>query len=306
MTNDGDDEGRRAFDMRVVMNETEWEQALWSQAKTWRPVLELIERVAEQFGRRHLLDRPDHRRENPHVAFTVGEDGRLRGAFSVVDRRAVTYGHAIHGAIRSYLRETSALIIRQRDVDAGDGKKSRAILIARDIQKKSVAAQLRSLETAVRSGSKYQTEAAYFGLSSAAWVDLGEGFHRARRAGDLAGFRGELEIQAEVIARPMLAPDLLRRVLPHARRAAARRGRRAEDAREAALTVVLGVFVGLSGRLSAAARRGDHQEPHGAGADFVRGIEAIFGVHLMPRSSTHAVGRALGRLRRIADRVRAG
>lgn len=221
MTNGGDDEGRRAFDMRVVMNETEWEQALWSQAKTWRPVLDLIERVAEQFDRRHLLDRPDHRRENPHVSFTVGEDGRLGGHFSVVDRLAVTYCHAIHGAIRSYRRETSALIIRQRDVVGDDGKRSRAIFIARDIQKKSVAAQLKSLETALRSVSPYRIEAAYFGLSSAAWVDLSEGFHRARRAGHFADFRGDLETQAEMIARPMLAPDLMQCILPHARRGAA-------------------------------------------------------------------------------------
>lgn len=268
-------------------------------------MLELIERVAEQFGRRHLIDLPDRRHESPHVSFTVAEDGRLRGAFSVVDRRAVTCCHAIHGAIRSYLRETSALIIRQKDVVGDDGKRSRAIRIVRDIQKKSVAAQLKSLEIALRSESPYRIEAAYFGLSSAAWVDLGEGFHRARRAGDFADFRGDLETQAEVIGRPMLAPDLMQCILPHARRAAARRGRRSADAREAALAVVLGIFVGLSGRMSGAARRGDHQEPYGVGADFVRGIEAIFGVHLMPRSSTHAVGRALGRLRRISDRVRA-
>jgi hypothetical protein len=123
------------------------------------------------------------------------------------------------------------------------------------------------------------------------------GWRIARRRGDLVGFRSELEVPASLIGRLMLAPDLLRIIVPYAIRAAGRPGRRPAHPRDLALSRIFGVFVEASGDSEPAAWRAWHDEPVGAAADFVRRIEEIFGVELMPTGSTHAVKRAVGLMR---------
>ena len=122
---------------------------------------------------------------------------------------------------------------------------------------------------------------------------LSVGYEIARRRGDLAGYKGELEVPATIIPVLMLAPDLLTVILPYAIRAVSKGGRRPVHPRDEALAGVLGVFIEASGRASAAARHGEHDGPIGPGADFVRRIESIFGIGLMPRGSTRAKKRML-------------
>ena len=123
---------------------------------------------------------------------------------------------------------------------------------------------------------------------------LSVGYEIARRRGDLAGYKGELEVPATIIPALMLAPGLLMVILPYAIRAVSKGGRRPVHPRDEAL----GVFIEANGRASAAARHGEHDGPIGPGADFVRRIESIFGIGLMPRGSTHAIARAKKRMLR--------
>jgi len=163
-------------------------------------------------------------------------------------------------------------------------------------QNLSTATQIGRLNRAVQAGSLFKIEQAWFALTPLAHEYLSVGYKVAQRRGDLAGYTGELEGLATIIRVRMPAPDLLKVILPYAVRAVTVQGRRPVHPRDEALAKVLRIFVEVSGRSTSSARRGGYNEPAGHGADFVRQIEAIFGVLLMPKGSTHAIARAKKRM----------
>ena len=216
------------------------------------------------------------------------------------DSRAVALTHSIQRAIRELTREVAARLITQVDLPGDDGTMRRKIAIRWDRQKASVAAQIKKLHRSVLSGSQFAIEAAWFGLTPRAHEYLSIGYEIARRRGDFECFSGQFEALATIIPVPILAPDLLKVMLPYAARAVALPGRRPVHPRDEALALVLGIFNEISGTSTGSARLGDHDEPAGPGADFVRRIEEIFGVELMAKGSTHSVARAK---RRLAERA---
>jgi len=200
--------------------------------------------------------------------------------------------------MRALAGEEAARVIQQVDVPDERGTVHRKIIVRRERQSQSTADQIKSLHRAIQSGSRFKVEAAWFGLTPRTHFYLSVGFEIARRRGDLAGYKGELEVPATIIPVLMLAPDLLMVILPYAIRAVSKGGRRPVHARDEALAGVLAVFIEASGRASAAARHGAYDGPIGPGADFVRQIESIFGIGLMPEGSTHAIARAKKRMLR--------
>jgi hypothetical protein len=282
----------------VEWDDSRWEQDLWRQAQTHRPVLALIDGVAREYGRQQLAD--EHiplGSQDIQIPFAIGPDGRFSmGDVERTDRRAVVLTHAVHRTMRALAREEGARIIRTADTKDSDGRIRRKIIVRWDRQTRSTAAQIKALAKAVRSGSQYKLEAAWFGLTQRAHEYLSVGYRVAQRRGDLDGYMGPLDIAASLIPIPILARELLAIIVPYAVYAVTKRGRRPVHPRDEALAEVLSVFVEVSGVASTATRRGGHDEPIGPGADFVRSIETIFGMELMPARSTHAVVRAKKRL----------
>jgi hypothetical protein len=281
---------------QVEWDESAWEKKLWRSHETCRPVLDLIDDVTRAYGRQ------DHVAENVPLGTDLqfrlqcGGDGRLSIEAQHSDRRVVVLAHRVHRAIRALVREDSARLVRQVDVPDESGSLRRTIVVRRDVQRVSVAIQIKRLHRALQSGSRYKIEAAWFGLTERAHEYLSVSYHVACRRGAFAGFRGEIETPATIIPVPMLAPDLLTVILPYAVRAVSYPGKRPEHPRDEALAEILRVFQEVSGLETLAARRGDHHEPAGPGADFVPQIEAIFDVRLMAKASTHAMTRARRRM----------
>lgn len=285
----------------IVWKDTTWEAQLWRPHQTFRPVLALIDSLARDGGRQQFADEliPLDNRDI-QVPYTVGADGRPSfGAIERVDRRAVVLTHGIHRTMRALAREEAARIISQVD-KIRKGKVRRTIIVRWDRQTRTTADQLKALDKAVRSGSQFRIEAAWFGLTPRAHKYLSVGYEVARRRGDLEGYAGPFEVAATIIPIPMLACELLAIILPYAVYAVARGGRRPVHPRDEALRGVLDVFVETTGVTSAAACRDGHGEPVGPGADFVRAIETIFCTSLMPPGSTHAIARAKKRLSHTA------
>ena len=282
----------------VEWDEAPWERELWRSDETFPRVSALIDGLARESGRQEFADNiiPLDDRDI-QVPYTVDANGRfLFGDIERVDRRAVALAHAIHRAMGTLAREEAVRTIRQIDERDGDGVIRRKITVRWDRQTQPEAEQLKSLETAFRSGSQYKIEVAWFGLTMRAHEYLSVGYHVARRRGNLVRYEGPFEETATIIRIPMLARELLAIILPYAVSAIARGGRPPVHPRDEALARVLGVFVEITGVTSAAACQGAHGEPAGPGADFVRAIQTIFRTELMPTGSTHAVARAKRRL----------
>jgi hypothetical protein len=281
----------------VDWDESRWEQALWRPRETFRPILELIEEVARAYDRQHLMDELVHSPLDIHVSLAVDEDGRVSfGDIETWDRRAVVLTHAIHRTMRKLAREEAARMIRQVDVPDMNGTTRRKVVVRWDRQKLTTATQIKNLHNAIQSGSQFKIEKAWFGLTPRAHEYLSVGYEITRRLGIAAAHKGAREVPATIIPELMLAPELLRVILPYAVRAVSRPGRRPVHPRDEALAKILHIFVEVSGHASAGARRGGYNEPIGPGADFARRVEAVFGVRLMPDSSTHAVERAMTRM----------
>jgi hypothetical protein len=273
----------------VEWDESPWGQALWRQEQTHHRVIELIDGVARAHGRQQFAD--EQLPLGSHdIQLTAGMDGRV--TLAETDRRAVVLTYSVHRTMRALAREEAARIIRTVDARDSDGKVRRKIIVRLDRQTRSTAAQIKALDKAVRSGSQYRLEAAWFGLTPRAYDYLRVGYRVAQRRGDLDRYTGPLEADAKIIPIPMLARELLAIIVPYALYAVRKKGRRPVHPRDEALAKILGVFVEVSGVPSAAARRGGYDEPVGPGADFVRAIERIFGMALMPARSTHALVRA--------------
>jgi hypothetical protein len=284
----------------IEWDESSWERQLW-RPHTFRLVLTLIEDLARNSGSLQVVDELVAADDLDMVPYAISADARLRWNIEREHRRAVALTHAIHRTMRTLAREEAARIITQVPVQDGDGVVRRNIIVRWDRQKRTTADQLKALEAAVRSGSRYKIEVAWFGLTQRAREYLSVGYHVAGHRGDLDGYKGPLEVSATIIPIPMDAPELLAIILPYAVYAISCGGRPPVHPRDEALATVLGIFVAITGVSSAAACRAGHGEPVGPGADFVRAIETIFGTELMPPGSTHAVARARKRLSDATD-----
>jgi hypothetical protein len=285
-----------------VWDQSNWEKALWQPELTFRPVVELIESTAAKYGREAFVDEIVELPCAIQMSFEVDGRGCITfGEPATRDRRAVALAHAVQRTIRGLTREEAARLITQIDEADDDGIVRRKVAIRWGRQTQSVAEQIKRLHSAVLSKSPFAIEAAWFGLTPRAHEYLSVGYEIARRRDELKHYQGALEVPATVVPVPMVAPDLLKVILPHAVRAVALPGSRPIHPRDEALATILGIFNDISGTSTGSARRGDHDGPAGPGADFVRRIEEIFGVKLMAKGSTHAVARAKRRMAKRPD-----
>lgn len=281
----------------IKWDETAWERALWRPDLTFQPVLQLIDQLALDHNRAAIVDEIIDLPQPLQAKFAIDGQGKLVSIEPETrGRRSVALTEAVHRSVRELMRQQSARVIRQVDVPQGNGKLQRTIVVRWDKQKATVAAQIKKLHRAVTAGSVLAIESAWFGLTPRAHDYLSVGFKIARRQGKLSQYSGELEVSATVIPVRMVAPELLSVILPYAMMAASSPGRRRSYPRDEALASVLSIFNDITGSETASARRGDQSGPYGRGADFVRRIEKIFGVELMPEGSTHAVARAKQRI----------
>jgi hypothetical protein len=146
-------------------DDTPWELALWRQQQTFPAVLNLIEEVARARGRQQSMEEMVPSPQDIHVPFTVAE-GRLSfGSFETSALRAVVLAHTVHRVMRELARENAARIIRMVDAAGENGTVRRKIIVRWDEQSQSTAAQIKSLQQALQSGSRFKLEAAWFGLT---------------------------------------------------------------------------------------------------------------------------------------------
>jgi hypothetical protein len=282
---------------KVEWQQSPWERHLWRPEATFQPTLDLIEELARTHGRIAEMGELVELQHSVNIPFAVDAHGTATfGAIATSDRRSVALTHSVHRAIREFQREGAARIFRQVDMPGKDGSTRRIISVRWELQPRSTASQIKVLDAAVRSGSPYKIEKAWFGLTQRGHEYLSVGYEIARRQRDLAAYAGALEVMATIIPVAMPAPALLAVITPYAVLAVSYPGSRPVHPRDIALAKILDVFAEVSGHTTSGARRGGFDEPVGRGADFVRGIEAIFGVRLMPERSTHAVARAMKRM----------
>jgi hypothetical protein len=98
-------------------------------------------------------------------------------------------------------------------------------------------------------------------------------------------------VPGDMISAPIPSREFLRRILPEAiKMSAQKRGRRVIDA-DVFLAVVRESFLMIVGDGNDRLRVAHLEVPNGAGADFVREIEEIFGLRLLDEASLHAVKR---------------
>lgn len=279
-----------------------WERKLWCAAQTFHPIVELIERTAHKHGRSAYIDEPTELPANDlRMAYSVDTSGKFSLNVLKQERRAVVMALAIQRVVRNLIREEGVRIIRQADLPSAIDSPRRMIEVSWRQQPRSVIDQLKALQRAVLSRSQYDFEKAWFALIPRAHEYLSVGWHVARQRSALKQYNGPLETTASIIPLAVPTRELLRIILPFAIRAAALPGRRPEHPRDEALAAVLQIVVEITNIPTGSIRRGDYDEPCGRGAEFVHEIEKIFGLHLMPPGSTHAVARAKKRLRRAAD-----
>ncbi len=266
---------RKAFGLYVAYDETPAERVtLWGSHETRRQTMALVSRV------RSL---PSSRRKNGDET-VFGEQSS--------DLDPADYCSRIHAAIR-HLRKSDLGVVASRVDTTGTLKPRATEIVVRQVKRPTALSQLRRLQHALRFKSGYKFEKVYFGLSPKAWDCLAIGFKIAGSKGKFRGFTKVDEPSGHLLLRPMLNADLLALILPHAIAAAPKRGRPSVSHRDRAVAELLKIFVELTGRRYSGAKRGGFDEPKGDGADFVRELERIFRINLMPDGSTHAIERAL-------------
>jgi len=276
------------------------ERLLPAKEKTWPAVRQLLEQSATACGRREYLDEQVDGVERPLMRLTFetavkgGEERVVRVIAEQSHARGDLLNDTLHRAVHAYLRETMARIVRRRDFIDRDGGPQSEIVVYWEEQKVSPSQQLKNLDVALGCRDLLQHEAAWFGLTERSHEYLSVGFRAAQRLRRFQGFCSEVEVSANVIPVLMPGPDLLQVIVPFALRVASRRGRRPVHDRDKALRAVLKVFADLAGTDDPKAWRARCDEPMGPGAEFVRHIEAIFEIELMPPGSTHAPRRAYG------------
>lgn len=267
-------QNRKAFGFDVVYVQTRAEyERLWGSDDTRRQTMELVSRI-----RSFPLSR------------------RKRGAGPVVREQLsrddiADYCSRIHAAIRHYRKRNLGVLARQVLV-AGYGKPRKREIALRQAKAPTALNQLLNLQRALQIGSAYKFEKAYFSLLPAAWHYLAIGFEEAASHGKLHGFTKVDEPSGHLLLRPMLNADLLALILPHAIAAAPKRGRPSVSDRDRAVAELLRIFKELTGRRNSAAKCGGFDGPTGDGADFLRSLEQIFRIDLVPCGSTHAIDRA--------------
>lgn len=193
--------------------------------------------------------------------------------------------------MRRIIEAEETLEINQRDYRTR-GRKERKLVIERNPRRHTPFAWLKRLESAVGSGSDFRVEKAIIALGPVGELYLARGLEAALQSGNLSRapwgkFRGRS------LGRAVLPAHAARAIVPFAM-ALAQRDLRNPDRRlkDFALAILRQLFMDISG--------GDRDEltvygdsaPTGAGADFVREIEDIFGVELLSKASKHAVLRA--------------
>lgn len=98
-------------------------------------------------------------------------------------------------------------------------------------------------------------------------------------------------VPGKMISAPIPSREFLRAVLPEAIKMSARQRGRRVVASDVFLGVVREMFLMLVGDGNDRLRVERLEVPNGVGADFVREIEAIFGIRLLDEASLHAVNR---------------
>jgi hypothetical protein len=245
------------------------EHRLWPQQKTFKPLLEVLERLA----RTH--------RTGGGRQFS---DAQLRG-----------FAHLIHGAIRDIGYSQLARDIRQKNVPVTRRSSTRLVLVGWRKAAGGPATQLRRLmsATGTEEPSTYKLEQAWRGLTPAARSLLQLALDDARTRDLIRSYKGPITVEPAVLSHDLPAPQLLRLVLPFAlARARNYRDSPMQQAKDAAVTQLVTVFMTLSGRRTDGLVSGQHQGPTGPGADFIWEIERIFGVDLLSKCSLHGVRRA--------------
>lgn len=245
------------------------ENRLWPQQKTFRLLLELLERIA---------------RTHP-----------AGGGRQLPEDQVRSLAHLIHRAIRDIHYSQLARDIRQKNIPVANGCSTRRTLVGWRKASGGPAAQLRRLMSAASSygPSCYKLEQAWRGLTPAARALLQQGLDDARAKGLLRGYRGPLTAEPAVLSGDLPAPPLLHIVLRFALgRAKEYRGSPVRQAKDAVVAELIDVFIALTGRSTDGMARGDSQGPAGPGADFIREIEHIFGIDLLSKNSLHGLRRA--------------
>lgn len=260
------------FDLVYVETRAEYER-LWGSDDTRRQTIELVSRVR-----------------------SLPRSQRMNGAEPVLceklsDAELADYCSRIHAAIRHYRKRNLGVLARQVPV-AGNGKSRTSEIALRQTKTQTALSQLRNLQRALQTGSAYKLEKAYFGLSSETWDYLAIGFKKAGSGRQLRGFAKVDEPSGHLLLRPMLNTNLLALILPYAIAAAPKRGRPSVSDRDRAVAELLKIFKELTGRRNSAAKHGGFDGPTGDGADFIRALERIFQIDLLPDGSTHAIDRA--------------
>jgi hypothetical protein len=248
------------------------EERLWPQRHTFGPVLDLLKRLANTYRVWH---------------FSEEDLGR--------------FAHTIHAVIRSIHYSVTVRDVRQKDsVDAGGYLRRRTIVGWRTASE-GPAAQLRRLDMAARRlqnapegiASVFKLEQAWRALTPAARSLVQQGVHDARAKGLLRAIRGPLMVEPVILSGDLPSPQLLGVVLPFAReRAAHYRGRPERQAKDAAVSTLIDIFMQISGRATDGLIRGDSQGPSGPAATFITEVETTFGIDLLSKRSVHGVRRA--------------
>ena len=266
-------QNRKAFGLDVVYVETRAEyESLWGSDETRRQTMELVNSV------RYL----------PRLQRTKGAQP-VSEVLSLCD--LADYCSRIHAAIRHYRKGTLCLIAARVPVRENGQPRTREIVL-RQTMAPTALKQLRTLQSALRCGSAYKLEKAYFGLSAKTWDYLAIGLKKVSSSGQLRGFRKVDEPPGHLLSRQILNADLLALILPHANAAVPKRGRPSVTERDRAVAELLKIFKEVTGRRASSAKRGGFDGPAGDGADFLRSLEQIFRIDLVPCGSTHSIDRA--------------
>jgi plasmid stabilization system protein ParE len=264
---------RTAFGMDIAHEETCAEhERFWGTEETRRQTMELVDKIRS-------LGLPGKKGTEP----TVREPPS--------GSELADYCSRIHAEVR-YYRKARTGIVAIRVATVGDSKKCRVGILLKRTKRPTALVQLRGLQSAVRTGSNYKIEKAYSGLSPEAWEYFVAGYKAAGRAGRFRDFHKVDEYVGKIFSRPIPNSEFLELVLPYAIAATPRRGRPSVRDRDRAVAALLKIFKEVTGRRTSSAKRGGFDGPVGDGADFLRALEKIFRIDLLPTGSTHAIGRA--------------
>lgn len=286
----------------VIWDHSYWDNVSSLDRRVYPDLVDLIDGVAAVNGRSEYVDREVDGDLNIQMSVVLDGSSASFGQPNTFHRRAMLLAHNVQRTIRILRRTKTALIVEEIPCRKGDSSAQHSILIRPALQDKSVSEQIKELDAAIKSGSAYEFEVAWFGLTYHAHKWLEGAYEFARRKGDLRNFNGESDVRATLISVRIRSPVLLKIIVPYAILAAKTKGRRPDSPRDEALAALLRIYNEMSGSMTGSARLGGFDEPAGPGADFVRKIEGLFGVQIMAAGSTHGISRAKRLLAKAQDR----